>query len=45
MLIGAVPNDVDSSGTFILAILEAGREAVIATFPCGKWSQTTRDRV
>jgi hypothetical protein len=32
MLIGAAPDDVESSGTFILAILEAWRQTAIVTF-------------
>ena len=32
MLIGAAPDDVESSGTYILAILEAWRQTAIVTF-------------
>ena len=32
MLIGAAPDNVESSGTFILAILEAWRQTAIVTF-------------
>jgi hypothetical protein len=32
VLIGAAPDDVESSGTFILAILEAWRQTAIVTF-------------
>ena len=41
MLFGAAPDDVESSGTFILAILEAWRQTVIVTFPVRKWSRST----
>ena len=32
MLIGAAPDDVESSGTFIPAILEAWQQTAIVTF-------------